>query len=282
VRLKILSICNILLFFTPLFPVKTILWDVGGVLFQPNTLAIVTNVIGIKNPAIYYISALCYGKFPKGLQAQMYDLMYQKWGYQQVPERLKIRDNKGQELPQIMADWLDGKQTSHEISQEIGTLFTDLDQAGYFFNAAHKKTLESITSMMFNPQQLALNLKPIPQWCTLLQASIQAGNNNIIVSNFDRESFDCLFNSQNGKIVFAGIPKHNCVISAECGISKPNHGIFEYALQKYNLNPEECIFIDDQWENIQAAQEMKIGTVYVPTSNFENACKAIISKTAIA
>lgn len=276
-KLKIFFTCIIAFYFSVVFPVKTVLWDVGGVLFQPNTLAIVTDVIGIKDPATYYISSLCYGTFPRGLQAQTYDLMYQKWGYQQVPEHLKIRDNKGQELPQIMADWLNGTKTSYEISQEIRLLFTNLDQAGYFFNAAHKRTLESIALMMFNPQQLALSLKPIPQWCALLRASIQAGNNNIIISNFDRDTFECLFNSPNGKIVFAGIDRTNCVISAECGMSKPNHGIFEYALQKYNLNPEECIFIDDQWENIQAAQEMKIGTVYVPTCNFENIYELIVS-----
>ena len=48
------------------------------------------------------------------------------------------------------------------------------------------------------------------------------------------------------------------VFSAPLGIVKPQREIFEYITDKYSLNPDESIFIDDNPKNIQAAQEYGI------------------------
>ena len=39
---------------------------------------------------------------------------------------------------------------------------------------------------------------------------------------------------------------------------KPQTGIYEYLLATHKLNPKECLFIDDQEENVNAAQELDI------------------------
>lgn len=43
------------------------------------------------------------------------------------------------------------------------------------------------------------------------------------------------------------------VISAEEKITKPNKEIYELLLNRFSLNPEECLFLDDKPENIQGA-----------------------------
>lgn len=53
------------------------------------------------------------------------------------------------------------------------------------------------------------------------------------------------------------------VVSYEINVAKPNKKIYIYLLEKYNLNPEECIFYDDRIENINAAQELGIKSIQV-------------------
>ena len=50
------------------------------------------------------------------------------------------------------------------------------------------------------------------------------------------------------------------VYSAPIKMVKPDPKIFEYLLNKYHLNPEECIFTDDTKENLAAAARFKIHT----------------------
>lgn len=49
------------------------------------------------------------------------------------------------------------------------------------------------------------------------------------------------------------------VLSGEIGMVKPNKEIFEYLLNKFNLKADECLFIDDNASNVNAAMTMGIG-----------------------
>ena len=48
------------------------------------------------------------------------------------------------------------------------------------------------------------------------------------------------------------------VFSGPVGLVKPHEDIFHYLLEKYDLHPEECIFIDDRQENISGAEAVGI------------------------
>jgi putative hydrolase of the HAD superfamily len=43
------------------------------------------------------------------------------------------------------------------------------------------------------------------------------------------------------------------IISAELGVMKPEPAIYRAALESFRRKPSEVVFIDDQWDNIQAA-----------------------------
>lgn len=47
----------------------------------------------------------------------------------------------------------------------------------------------------------------------------------------------------------------DCVFSARIGITKPDHRIFAHMCQKFNINPDETIFVDDNENNIKSAIE---------------------------
>lgn len=48
------------------------------------------------------------------------------------------------------------------------------------------------------------------------------------------------------------------VVSSDIKMIKPNPAIYEYILKTYNLNPEECLFIDDVEVNVKAAEALGI------------------------
>ena len=51
------------------------------------------------------------------------------------------------------------------------------------------------------------------------------------------------------------------VLSCDIGYAKPDKEIYRIALNRLNLNPEACVFIDDRKDNIQAAKELGINTI---------------------
>lgn len=57
------------------------------------------------------------------------------------------------------------------------------------------------------------------------------------------------------------------VISYEINILKPDRRIYEFLLEKYKLNAEECLFFDDKPENVETAR--KIGMKGIVVSSEE-------------
>ncbi len=63
-------------------------------------------------------------------------------------------------------------------------------------------------------------------------------------------------------------PKHydldffdGVVVSSDVHIIKPNIEIYEYILEKYNLDAEECLFIDDRQDNVEGAKQAGMSAV---------------------
>lgn len=52
------------------------------------------------------------------------------------------------------------------------------------------------------------------------------------------------------------------VISAECGYIKPQPEIYLYFLKKFQLEPEDCVFIDDSKINLDMAERFGFETIH--------------------
>lgn len=65
------------------------------------------------------------------------------------------------------------------------------------------------------------------------------------------------------------------VVSSDVKMIKPNPAIYEYILKTYNLNPEECLFIDDVEVNVEAAKEAGIKG-FVFRNNYEELKEQIL------
>lgn len=51
------------------------------------------------------------------------------------------------------------------------------------------------------------------------------------------------------------------VVSAVVKLIKPDHAIYSNIITKYNLNPEESVFIDDRLENVIGAKETGLNAI---------------------
>lgn len=83
-----------------------------------------------------------------------------------------------------------------------------------------------------------------------------------LLSNYGKESFEDLEKKAN---FFSYIDGK--VISYEVNVKKPDREIFHLLIEKYNIKPEDSVFIDDNKKNIDAAKKMKFHTIQFKNIN---------------
>ena len=100
------------------------------------------------------------------------------------------------------------------------------------------------------------NLIPVPGMEKLIQDIHKSGKKMYLLSNISK-GFEAGYSNvewiNNLFECFDGL-----VLSGPIGIAKPGVDVFEYLLKKYELNREECLFIDDNEMNIEGAKKAKI------------------------
>ena len=61
------------------------------------------------------------------------------------------------------------------------------------------------------------------------------------------------------------VPIAEAVISAEVGAMKPDHAIYRILLERLAAEADECLFIDDRMENVEAAREVGMRALHFTT-----------------
>ncbi|WP_300365051.1 HAD family phosphatase [Brachyspira sp.] len=92
---------------------------------------------------------------------------------------------------------------------------------------------------------------------SLLKKYKDKGYDIYYLSNMPSETFEILRKETN----FFYDTCIGGVVSAHIKMIKPNKDIYEYFLQKFDLKAEECLFIDDNINNVNSAAEMGINAV---------------------
>lgn len=65
------------------------------------------------------------------------------------------------------------------------------------------------------------------------------------------------------------------VVSCEINLGKPDKRVYEYLLSHCNLDAAETIFIDDRYDNVEAAAELGITPFHFDRRNPKEACEAL-------
>ena len=83
-----------------------------------------------------------------------------------------------------------------------------------------------------------------------------------VLSNWSAETFKGMEEDYPFLQSFDGM-----IISGEVKLVKPDKLIFELAISRFNLEPEETIFIDDNLDNIQTAKSLNFKTIHLINPN---------------
>ncbi|MGB8367313.1 MAG: HAD-IA family hydrolase, partial [Candidatus Babeliales bacterium] len=112
--------------------------------------------------------------------------------------------------------------------------------------------------LIFTPEEFYQMMKFNSNAIKFVKKCKENGHQVYVLSNWDKESFGLLRKKyQNIFDLFDGI-----IISGEHCSTKPSKKIYQKLITQYNLNPEECIFFDDQLENCIAAKAFGIAFVH--------------------
>ena len=53
------------------------------------------------------------------------------------------------------------------------------------------------------------------------------------------------------------------LISGEDKLIKPDLAIYQLAIKRFNLVPQDCVFIDDKLENVEAAKKLNFNIIHL-------------------
>jgi len=166
---------------------------------------------------------------------------------------------KGNLLPACFVRW----HTGLCVAADVVALFTQfcrkLDGEGYFKSRLHYQMITDLVKILVNEDKGAIY--PNTSLTKILKKVRARGVQRLfLLTNIDHETYSFLikdhkkiFNLFEGKVT-----------SCESGLLKPDPAIFNYLCATYDLAPEECFFIDDQIENVQAARSCGLQGAWCP------------------
>ena len=102
-------------------------------------------------------------------------------------------------------------------------------------------------------------LIPITENVEIAYELKKKGYHLYLLSNFHKEAIQTMYQQYDFFDIFEG-----GVISAEEKVVKPDEEIYTILLERYHLNPEESLFIDDSLANIKAGNRLGIQGIHLP------------------
>ena len=160
--------------------------------------------------------------------------------------------NSGNPMPEFWNDYDRGTRSIDSVAQSLAEF------RGSDFATAKSRMLEAITYQ----EQVA----PTAELIAELKA---AGYRLFVLSNMSKEYIEFLRKMDVFKY-FDGE-----IISCETALIKPEKEIYSLLLERYNLEPEQTMFIDDRKENTDAAAELGIVPFHFDRNNPEKSCEQL-------
>jgi len=227
---------------------KTVIWDLSGTLFSPCLEGIPPHEQGDFSLLRYIWSGK---KEPSSLDARAYKLLEEVPVPQLRSSSVPITTHAGKRVPPLLCEYLAGTIRSSEALHRVLTYSANW-QTDELLEPDRTHLLKMLR-VLFDPFSLQRCMKPIDQTVSLFEKTVNH-TNVFILSNWDHDSF-IPFYEKYADTIFLNTPRSHILISADCGLIKPEKAFYRYLLDRHNLTPSECIFIDDQPDNIHAAQE---------------------------
>ncbi len=238
----------------------TIIFDLGGVLFGQSRAGFIRG-LGLGTLFSY---AVLDRKAPWKFGSQLQDLVFavcERMEFQRDPLLQATYTTAGIELPPIFCAYQAGKITSEEVLAQLPDVLAACREDRFFASHRQEILVKRAIECLFNAELIVKYMYPLKHSIEVLKELSLVKNADgtkkyriIALSNWDRESFEHLKKRFARQFSYFD----DLVISGLIGTIKPNPAAFDYVMTCYGIRPDECIFIDDQAENIIAAKKFGI------------------------
>jgi len=136
----------------------------------------------------------------------------------------------------------DGGRTIKEAEEEIIPKFPQYEKQIKMYYANHRKMIKGV---FFDSIEILDKLKKNNYLCYVL-------------SNWSAETFIGMTEDYPFLKQFDGL-----LISGQDNLIKPDPAIYKLAIQRFDLDPEKTVFIDDKLENIETARKLNFNTIHL-------------------
>ncbi len=240
----------------PLQKKHTIIMDLTNVLFKENHNEFAKK-IGYGTLASY---AITHWKSPG---YRCLDMLAAMSNEQSQKPRI-ILTLKGRTMPQCIVELQTGVKNCSHVKAEIEQCIETLNEAKFFSSNKEKNLMLAIMNLILDPQSIASMMEPIKHSVQLVQKLKSAGYSLILFANAPNELFEPLQKKYPDIInLFDGV-----IISSQVKRIKPEQSMFHHLFTTHNLNPLDCIIIDDLEATVKAAEKLGMnGIVYDKIAN---------------
>lgn len=126
------------------------------------------------------------------------------------------------------------------------------------FKKRNPKLRDKIQSFFEHKEEMVRQFTYTHQWITDFK---EKGYKVYLLSNYPDE----IFKLHSEKVFTFLNLVDGKVVSADVKMVKPDQQIYDYLLNKYALNKQECVFIDDNLHNVVAAENVGIKSILFQT-----------------
>jgi|GEM_PF-1779902 len=250
--------------------ITTIIWDLSFTLIETSKIGLASE-IGLGD---CLFSTFFGGKGVDELRMLIGQILEKGSGKQTGAN--PYLDDTGKPMPTLMVDWFRGKQTPEEIYTKAKQHIHDWDIEIGFDSPREKRIIEKAIETVIDPRLLAKHtsviqraLKIVEECANKKDAHGKQKYKMIILGNWEKTAFDLFAQSKEGKKLMKFFAAENIILSGSCGLMKPDKEIFEHLIKEHTLDPETCIFIDDQEANIATAQACNFKTIHLHNGNYK-------------
>lgn len=144
-------------------------------------------------------------------------------------------------------DWNLKQDEGRPFAEAVALLQAQYPQYHEHIGAYHNRWEEMLNGEITDTVELLNKLK-------------KAGYTLLGLTNWSAETYPVALERFGFLQEFDGI-----VVSGHEGMVKPNDAIFQLLLQRYNVRAEDCIFIDDNIYNVEAAHNLGFEAIHFST-----------------
>lgn len=214
------------------------------------------------------LTSLIYHKITGGgdVKKKMFDFLTDTFG-KQIPYDASNPEyvmGDGFVLPEIWCEHMRGNCSGKDILTK-----SQQHLKKYFPSQSERRLVRRLMQHVFDPQTFAEHMHPMDETAKLInELSLTGETTHMVLSNFATDAFEAIHKKESSQAIFKHIPKENLIVSGYVGMLKPHANIYEHLKTKLieqdsrfadpGFLAQECIFIDDQIENIIAARKQGI------------------------